>query len=824
MKNNEIPVAAPTATEKLKSNAQTQDIQPQYYSPEMLESELPGNCPKAAHWWHEFGFTVIPICPNEKHPACQWQPWLDKLNHDPISKHWGAKPNHELGAVLDHSLIVFDADSKESLAALYILEKEFDKTPNLVVKTKKGEHHFFKRATGTYAITKGYATKKDATKIDVKTGRSETDGRSIVVLAPSTDKTILTNEADNAADLVEADQDFIDAVFEYNGEQPPRLPEPKVIQEYSNRAGKHEVAEILSYIDADIDYSPWVTVLMGAHKHFNGAEIGLHIVDAWSATGTNYAGSEVIEYKWRSFTLDGGVTFASVCDMAKKAGADLAEIKKKYDENGDPNPTFEELLKLAKNMAGETKSCDIEQAIIDANKLNAIDANKIEQQIKNSTGITQAVISDVKRKNKRNEMAEFNKSYGLPTPAFEKMPINHFIDTKFNMAEGNKPLATIPNIKAMLDYYSITAVYDVIKKKPFYNIPNSTGTADNRDNRAITTCISLAKLNEIPSDIVPDFIFAIADSNPRNPVAEWITLKEWDGKDRIQSLCDTLRPQAAYPVQLRDILVKRWLISAVAAALMPKGFKARGVLTLQGNQSIGKTSWLESLVPNLALREHVVKTDHLLDPSDKDSVMSAISHWLVELGELDSTFKKDIARLKGFITAAFDKFRRPYGRVDSEYQRRTVFFASVNDGKFLVDHTGNTRFWTIAVDSIDYKHSIDMQQLWAQAASLFNAGEIWWLTDSEETLLEETNKGHRVETAVKEIILCFYNFDCKVQSSYTKKSASEVLRDIGYDKPTNPQSREAGRVLRELIGEPTTIKGVSKWKIPPAINKFTFDN
>jgi len=47
MKNNEIPVAAPTATEKLKSNAQTQVIQPQYYSPEMLQSELPGMRPSS---------------------------------------------------------------------------------------------------------------------------------------------------------------------------------------------------------------------------------------------------------------------------------------------------------------------------------------------------------------------------------------------------------------------------------------------------------------------------------------------------------------------------------------------------------------------------------------------------------------------------------------------------------------------------------------------------------------------------------------------------------------------------------------------------------
>jgi putative DNA primase/helicase len=399
MKNNEIPVAAPTATEKLKSNAQTQDIQHQNYSPEMLKSELPNTCSEAAHWWHEFGFTVIPICPNEKHPPFGWQPWLDKLSHGSISKHWGAKPNHELGAVLDHSFLVLDADSKESLAALHKLEKEFDKTPNLIVKTKKGEHHFFKRAPDTYAITKGYSTEKDATKIDVKTGRSETDGRSIVVLAPSTNKQVLHNDADSADDLTEADQTFIDAVFKHNGEEPPRLPQPKVIQEYSDRAGKHEVAEILSYIKADLDYSDWLNVLMGVHEHFNGAEIGLHIVDSWSVTGSNYAGAEVIEYKWRSFTLDGGVTFASVCDMAKKAGADLSKIKKQFDENGDQLPTFKEINELAANTDRDTLSDELEHILNYASALKPIDERRILEILKKNTGLTYEVLKKAQKEN-----------------------------------------------------------------------------------------------------------------------------------------------------------------------------------------------------------------------------------------------------------------------------------------------------------------------------------------------------------------------------------------------------------------------------------------
>jgi putative DNA primase/helicase len=71
-------------------------------------------------------------------------------------------------------------------------------------------------------------------------------------------------------------------------------------------------------------------------------------------------------------------------------------------------------------------------------------------------------------------------------------------------------------------------------------------------------------------------------------------------------------------------------------------------------------------------------------------VMSAVSHWVVELGELDSTFKKsDVSVLKAFITRRQDKLRRPYARRDSVFPRRTVFAGTVNDYQFLHDNTGN---------------------------------------------------------------------------------------------------------------------------------------
>ena len=181
----------------------------------------------------------------------------------------------------------------------------------------------------------------------------------------------------------------------------------------------------------------------------------------------------------------------------------------------------------------------------------------------------------------------------------------------------------------------------------------------------------------------------------------------------------------------------------MAAALKPRGFKSRGVLTLQGEQGIGKTSWGLALISDPMLRETVVKVDHHMDGGNKDSLIGAITHFIVEIGELDSSFRKDMARLKGFLTADSDKVRRPYGRTEAEYPRRTIFFATVNESSFLVDQTGNSRFFTIEVERLNYQHTIEMQQVWAQLYVAFQQGDQWWLTGEEEKQLAQINSRHR---------------------------------------------------------------------------------
>lgn len=384
-------------------------------------------------------------------------------------------------------------------------------------------------------------------------------------------------------------------------------------------------------------------------------------------------------------------------------------------------------------------------------------------------------------------------------------------------ARNGNILTTIPNVQHLLKSYGITVRYSTIKKKLLINIPGHTGTVDNSSNVKMTLISSLAMLNGIAIGQLSRYVEAIADQNQYNSVADWFMSKPWDGKDRLQAIYDTLVEREDYPKELKEILLYRWLLSAVAAALKPGNFKARGVLTLQGPQSIGKTSWISALVSDSMLREDVIKLDHHLDAGNKDSLLTAVSHWIVEIGELDSSFKKDIARLKGFLTSDHDKIRRPYDKGDSEYPRRTVFCATVNENNFLVDATGNSRWWTIPVVKINYAHGIDMQQVFAQFVIDFNNGAHWWLTSEEEQLLESQNKHHRVISVIRERVLGV--IDRTHNGNVRALTPIELLQEIGIQHPTNPQCKECAAVLREFFGDPKRINGANKWRVPLSTKK-----
>lgn len=383
--------------------------------------------------------------------------------------------------------------------------------------------------------------------------------------------------------------------------------------------------------------------------------------------------------------------------------------------------------------------------------------------------------------------------------------------------QGTRPgtlPCTLPNVSYLLQEYDINCRYDVIRKAVLIDLPGWEGSPDNRDNVVMAIIVSLAELNGLQRSGIEEQVLAVADQNLYNPAADWMGSKPWDGVDRLPAFYQTLTTEDDFPNDLKEVLIRKWLLSIVAATYMSRNFKARGVLTMQGPQGMGKTTWVASLVSDPEVREKLVKIDHHLDPHDKDSVLNAISHLIVEVGELDSSFRKDIARLKGFITRDRDKIRRVYAKSTSDYPRRTVFVATVNDRNFLVDDTGNSRFWTLPLVAIDYLHTVDMQQLFAQLHVDYMAGAEWWLTRDEEARLAECNRGHQAISPIREALIELIDTDRPASAQDKPMGTNEVLKMLGIEHPRNGQNKEVAAVLRELLGEPKKLNGNMKWRIP----------
>ena len=384
-----------------------------------------------------------------------------------------------------------------------------------------------------------------------------------------------------------------------------------------------------------------------------------------------------------------------------------------------------------------------------------------------------------------------------------------------HLSEKMQPLNTHENLKWMLDQYGIGVRYNVISKDVIIDVPGQHYGDDSAAACALAEINSLCARNRMPKADTPDYLKYIANKNQFNPVAEFITSRPWDGYSRLSALYDTLQTERGFNRGLLELLVRRWLISAVAAALTPSGFWSKGVLVLQGEQSLGKSAWIKSLLPYD--RQELVKEGASIDPSNKDTISSAISHWIVELGELDGTFRKaDMAKLKAFVSSKVDMLRKPYDRLESRYQRRTVFFASVNPRNFLSDDTGNVRWWTIPVIGVDYLHKIDVQQLWAEVATLFRAGEHWWLERHEEASLELLNREHEAVDPIEELILKRYPWGEVGSVACKPMNATDVLIDIGMpNKLDRKHTTEVAKILRKLTGgEPNKVRNGKFYDVP----------
>lgn len=298
------------------------------------------------------------------------------------------------------------------------------------------------------------------------------------------------------------------------------------------------------------------------------------------------------------------------------------------------------------------------------------------------------------------------------------------------------------------------------------------------------------------ADMILSYLRVIAEAHPYHPVIDLLKSTTWDGKSRFNELFGILGID--FTDNLSKTLFKKWMKQSIA--MLHNGenntvYGAEGVLTLSGAQGIGKTTLLRCL----AIDRAFFREGQRLDDRDKDTARRCITTWIAELGELDCTLKSDLGYLKAFITADVDSYRLPYGRADITMPRRASLAASVNGDSFLVDPTGNRRFWVIELEKIDVDAVLkfDFLQLWKEVESEMNSDyQSFRLTASEQEALANRNKtverGLKGEAEIVDILATGGNFDWitlatfketfGVLRSYNTESIGKVLIKLGIEK------------------------------------------
>jgi len=225
-----------------------------------------------------------------------------------IKKWWTEYPNALIGIPTGKSsnLAIVDLDLKKGKDGI----SEWDKLCNrcneqidtFTVETPTGGRHLY------FSYREGFKNSTDKIGIGI-----DTRGDGGYIIAPNSvinGKKYQIIFDKKLADIPDWVMDLLNPARENNS---PDLDNSLIQKETSEQ----DIREALNYINPDCSYQDWINIGM-ALANWNYSS-GLTIWDNWSSTGSKYKNG-ICQAKWDSFKTNGGITVATLFDMAKKNG------------------------------------------------------------------------------------------------------------------------------------------------------------------------------------------------------------------------------------------------------------------------------------------------------------------------------------------------------------------------------------------------------------------------------------------------------------------------------------------------------------------------
>lgn len=225
------------------------------------------------------------------------------------------------------------------------------------------------------------------------------------------------------------------------------------------------------------------------------------------------------------------------------------------------------------------------------------------------------------------------------------------------------------------------------------------------------------------------------------------------------------------------------------------------VLVLIGPQGIGKTSWMNHLLPP-CLRSYYC-TQNGIGRNDKDAEIALSQYALINCEELDKMSAADMNAMKRAITLNYTNVRKPYERYAERRPHIATFCGTGNNEKFLNDPTGTRRWLAFKVESLMSPLVIpfEYEGLYAQAYYLYKEGFQYWFDDSEATDRRNSrfmvpnlerqlvNRYFRLPTATDaaefvDVATALQLFPVNVTSKIRKEAVDQAFIDQGFEPVT----------------------------------------
>lgn len=780
-----------------------------------------------ALWYAEKrGWHVFPLVPNRFEPLTT-HGFKDASNDPEIVKAWWDKwPDANIGLALAPSgLMAADVDPRHEGHKTWAERYSHIDSTLKAKSAGDGIHYIFKVPEGT-EVKGSFGPGVDA------------KWRGYVILAPSVRKGV-QGKPDGKYEWISAG----------NAAPSPMPEEFRLVKAERPERGERTgdvadaalIREALGYLVAEDEFRDrnWFAI-MGALHHWESStpdadEAGWELFEEWCLRDPKGSYDDEVRARWEKMDAhrEEGVTIATLFHRARLAGWAArsrmtveqaarifgAQVVEWTDapQNGMPaiapqeqlsklladNPEFSEIWSgsfedsIARVATATAGNCESTLAILSNHPAFPGRTAELEDKIRIACAPFVA-------------LDPLQLPLDNPLAVFHPRQIEYRKNKDTGEFEFKGAVGTAENLERLCKAYGIRFRYNELAHAIELFVEGEVLGGDLAKNIQISMVENLARINNYPAPQVMSNIDEVAFKNAYNPAADWVRSAPWDGVSRIDDLMATLTLHPDQDKAFAAVLFRKWLLGATAI-LTGKAEKFEFVLTLVDPMGgLGKTRWANRLCPKAWMADGVT-----LDTRDKDSVLQVTSKWIVELGELDATFKRsDISALKAFLSRALDEVRPAYARASNLYSRRTAFMASVNRVKFLVDDTNNRRFWPIQVTSVDYEHAVDMQQVWAEALAAVEAGETWYLTAEQNVQIGDSNETFRAVDPIEELLDRAYDpeLDCT-----RELTATEVGQEIGLGVPSQTQAMKIGSHLTKMGVSSRKVRGKTRYKLPVII-------